>query len=55
MTLSVHPWVGDNKITTSAKLLDITYESYGFSCDLIKIQHGKAGFNWGNYKFHCYV
>ena len=29
MTLSVHPWVG------MIKLLDIVYESYGFSGDLI--------------------
>ena len=26
----------DNQIATSAKLLDITYESYGFSADLIE-------------------
>ena len=26
----------DDKITTSAKLLDITYKSYGFSADLIE-------------------
>ena len=27
----------NDQITTSAKLLDITYESYGFSSDLIEI------------------
>ena len=26
----------DNQTATSAKLLDITYESYGFSVDLIE-------------------
>ena len=26
----------DDKIITSAKLLDITYKSYGFSADLIE-------------------
>ena len=30
------PQVRDNQITTSAKLLDITYESYGFSGNLIE-------------------
>ena len=32
----------DDQITTIPKFLDITYESYGFSGDLLKIQHGKA-------------
>ena len=27
---------GDDQIATSVKLLDITYESYGFSADLIE-------------------
>ena len=27
----------DDEIATSAKLLDITYQSYGFSSDLIEI------------------
>ena len=41
----------DNQITTSAKLLDIMYESYGFSTDLIETintneyQCGKVGFS----------
>ena len=35
MTLSVHAWVG-NKITISAKLLNIMYESYRFNTDLIE-------------------
>ena len=35
MMLSVHPGV-DNQIVTSAKLLDITHESYRFSANLIE-------------------
>ena len=39
----------DNQITTSAKLLDITHESYGFNADLILLtneyQCGKTGFH----------
>ena len=34
--LSVHPRVGTIKIATSAKMLDITHESHGFSGDLIE-------------------
>ena len=37
MMLSVHPrvWM-DDQIATIGKLLDITYEPYGFSGDLIE-------------------
>ena len=49
----------DYKITTSAKLLDITYKSYGFSAYLIEAitneyQTSKAGFHRSNYSLSLY-
>ena len=50
----------DDQIATSAKLLDIMHESYGFNADLIRLvtneyQCGKASFHWGNYRLRCYL
>ena len=38
-----------DQFSTSAKMLDITHESYGFSADLFR------DFNGGNYRPRCYV
>ena len=42
----------DNQITTSAKLLDTTYKSYGFNANLLTTEYqcSKAGFHWDNYR-----
>ena len=47
----------DDQISTSAKLLDITYKSYGFNADLLtnEYQCGNAAFHWCNYRLCCYV
>ena len=36
MMLSVHPWVGMLKSLVFVKFLNIKYEFYGFSDDLVK-------------------